>query len=163
RMGLRADIAHVVTSQTIANFGDLVQKSYHAEAGLEEIRRERGEALKKKDHGKFSSHLKPKGSPSKGKQQYSPRSPRVCDECGFPHAGECLRGKGVCYHCKQPGHMKHECPELKKQSGGSGTNRSKGRVYTLDATNSFISVECVKRLNLQSSPLIPPMTVSVAT
>ncbi|GAU31786.1 hypothetical protein TSUD_22320 [Trifolium subterraneum] len=193
RMGLRADIAHVVTMQPIANFGDLIQRSYHAESGLEEIRKERGEAMhKRKDHGKYNAHLKPKGSPSKGKQTYSPRSPRNCSECGFPHEGECPRAKGVCYYCRQPGHFKSECPKLKKQSEASGTTKSKGRVYSLDgkkiksdnalimdvcllgqneilvlfdcgATNSFISVDCVQRLNLQSSPLIPPMTVSVAT
>ncbi|GAU37258.1 hypothetical protein TSUD_319120 [Trifolium subterraneum] len=193
RMGLRADIAHVVTMQAIANFGDLVQRSYHVEAGLEEIRKERGEAMqKRKDHGKYNAHLKPKGSPSKGKQTYSPRSPCNCSECGFPHEGECPKAKGVCYYCRQPGHFKNECPKLKKQSETSGTTKSKGRVYSLDgnkiksdnalimdvyslgrdeilvlfdcgATNSFISVDCVERLNLQSSPLIPSMTVSVAT
>jgi hypothetical protein len=71
--------------------------------------------------------------------------------------------------------MKHECPELKKQSGSSGATKSKGRLYSLDGkevksnnalimnvcwlgqsevlvlfdcgtTNSFIVVYCVLRL-----------------
>ncbi|GAU12300.1 hypothetical protein TSUD_142090 [Trifolium subterraneum] len=149
RMGLRADIAHVVTMQPIANFGDLIQRSYHAEAGLEEIRKGRGEVMqKRKDHGKFNAHLKPKGSPSKGKHTYSPRSLCNCSECGFPHEGECPRAKGVCYYCRQPGHFKSECPKLKKQSKASGTTKSKGRVYSLDgkknkSNNALIMDVCL--------------------
>ncbi|GAU10603.1 hypothetical protein TSUD_418240, partial [Trifolium subterraneum] len=108
------------------------------------------------------------------------------------HHGECVKGKGVCFHCKQPGHYKNECPNLHGSGGSSGTIKSKGRVYSLDgeqargnnalivdichlgqsevvvlfdcgATNSFISVECVMRLGLSSTSLIPPMTVAVAT
>ncbi|PNX97451.1 hypothetical protein L195_g020680 [Trifolium pratense] len=72
RFGLRADIAHDVSMQQSANLGDLIQKSYHAEAGLSDIRKERGEAYnRKKDSGKFNSQLKPKGSPSKGKQHHA--------------------------------------------------------------------------------------------
>jgi hypothetical protein len=193
RFGLRADIAHDVSMQQVANFGDLVQKSYHAEANLKAIRRERGEAMqKKKDSGKYNLHLHTKGSLNKGKQNYSPRSPRKCPDCGNHHTGECMKGRGVCYHCKQPGHMRYECPELKKQGGASGTTKSKGRVYSLDgeeaksnnslimnvcllnqykvlvlfdcgATNYFIVVDCVMRLGLPSTLLVPPMTVSVAT
>ncbi|MCI67537.1 hypothetical protein A2U01_0088796, partial [Trifolium medium] len=32
RYGLRGDIAHAVSLQSIANFGDLIQKAYLAEA-----------------------------------------------------------------------------------------------------------------------------------
>ncbi|MCI42697.1 enzymatic polyprotein, partial [Trifolium medium] len=114
----------------------------------------------------------------------------LCPECGKSHGGECMKGKGVCYSCKQPGHMKHECPKWKSLGGAEGTTVSKGRVYTMDggkatsdnslivgkcligqfddfvlfdcgAKNSFISVECVKRLNLETSPLNPPMSVTV--
>jgi hypothetical protein len=85
RFGLRADIAHAVSMQQIANFGDLVQKSYHAEANLKAIRRERGEAMQKKDSGKYNLHLYTKGSPNKDKQNYSPRPPRKCSDCGNHH------------------------------------------------------------------------------
>ncbi|GAU22844.1 hypothetical protein TSUD_282110 [Trifolium subterraneum] len=120
RFGLRADIAHDVSTQQVASLGELIQKSYHAESSLEAVRKERFE------------------------------------------------GKGVYYHCTQPGHYKNECPKLQGSGGSSGTTRSKGRVYSLDgeqarATNSFISVECVMRLGLSSTSLIPPMTVAVAT
>jgi hypothetical protein len=88
--------------------------------------------------------------------------------------------------------MRNECPELRKQSGPGGSSKGKGRIYSLDgqmiksnnnlimdvcllgqsevlvlfdcgATNSFIYVDCVIRLGLPSVPLIPPITVAVAT
>ncbi|KAK2443611.1 hypothetical protein QL285_014700 [Trifolium repens] len=193
RFGLRADIAHDVSMQHITTFGDLVQKSYHAEADLGNIHKERSEAVqKRKDSGKFNLQVRTKGTTSKGKQSYSQRSPRNCAECGFPHSGECMKGKNMCYYCKQPGHYKHECPKLRRQGDSSGASKSKGRVFSLDgekvksnnalimdvcmlgqsevlvlfdcgATNSFIAVDCVQRLQLPSVPLIPPMTVAVAT
>ncbi|MCI71409.1 hypothetical protein A2U01_0092672, partial [Trifolium medium] len=43
-----------------------------------------------------------------------------------------MKGKGVCYFCKQPGHMKHECSKWKSLGGAEGTTVSKGRVYTMD-------------------------------
>ncbi|GAU51456.1 hypothetical protein TSUD_413530 [Trifolium subterraneum] len=193
RFGLRADIAHDVSMQQVASLGELIQKSYHAESGLEAMRKERFEVnQKRRDSGKYKEQLKPRGSPQKGKQNVPQRSHPACPECGVFHHGECMKGKGVCFHCKQPGHYKNECPKLHGSGGSSGTTRSKGRVYSLDgeqargnnaliidvcqlgqsevvvlfdcgATNSFISVECVMRLGLSSTSLIPPMTVAVAT
>ncbi|KAK2449583.1 hypothetical protein QL285_008768 [Trifolium repens] len=193
RFGLRADIAHDVAMQNVTNFGEMVQKSYHAEASLKDIQKERGEVFnKRKETGKFNFSLKTKGTSSKDKHNYSPRSPRKCLEYGSHHSGICMKGQGICYYCRKPGHMRNECPELKKQSGSGGPSRGKGRIYSLDgqmvksnnnlimdvcllgqsevlvlfdcgATNSFISVDCVVRLGLPSVPLIPPMTVAVAT
>ncbi|GAU50355.1 hypothetical protein TSUD_283640 [Trifolium subterraneum] len=193
RFGLRADIAHDVSMQQVASLGELIQKSYHAESGLEAMRKERFEVnQKRRDSGKYKEQLKPRGSPQKGKQNVSQRSHPACPECGMFHHGECMKGKGVCFHCKQPGHYKNECPKLHGSGGSSGTTKSKGRVYSLDgeqargnnalivdichlgqsevvvlfdcgATNSFISVEFVMRLGLSSTSLIPPMTVAVAT
>ncbi|GAU10177.1 hypothetical protein TSUD_418640, partial [Trifolium subterraneum] len=193
RFGLRADIAHDVSMLQVASLGELIQKSYHAESGLEAMRKERFEVnQKRRDSGKYKEQLKPRGSPSKGKQNFSQRSQQACPECGSIHNGECMKGKGVCFHCKQPGHYKNECPKLHGSGGSSGTTRSKGRVYSLEgeqargnnaliidvcqlgqsevvvlfdcgATNSFISVECVMRLGLSSTSLLPPMTVAVAT
>jgi hypothetical protein len=192
RFRLRADIAHDVAMQNVTNFGEMVQKSYHAEASLRDSQRERGDAMqRKKESGKFNFSLKTKGTYSKDKHNYSPRSPRKCPECGSHHSGTCMRGQGICYYCRKQGHMRNECPELKKQSGAEGS-KGKGRIYSLDghmiksnnnlimdvcllgqsevlvlfdcgATNSFISVDCVIRLGLPSVPLIPPMIVAVAT
>ncbi|GAU51374.1 hypothetical protein TSUD_413070 [Trifolium subterraneum] len=193
RFGLRADIAHDVSMQQVASLGELIQKSYHAESGLEAMRKERFEVnQKRRDSGKYKEQLKPKSSPQKGKQNVPQRSHPACPECGVFHHGECMKGKGVCFHCKQPGHYKNEYPKLHGSGGSSGTTKSKGRVYSLDgeqargnnaliidvcqlgqsevvvlfdcgATNSFISGECVMRLGLSSTSLIPPMTVAVAT
>ncbi|GAU50740.1 hypothetical protein TSUD_99100 [Trifolium subterraneum] len=193
RFGLRADIAHDVSMQQVASLGELIQKSYHAESSLEAVRKERFEVnQKRRDSGKYKEQLKPRGSPNKGKQGSSQRPQQSCSECGLPHSGECMKGKGVCYHCRQPGHYKNECPKLQGTGGSSGTTRSKGRVYSLDgerargnndliidvchlgqsevvvlfdcgATNSFIYVECVMRLGLYSTSLLPPMIVTVAT
>ncbi|GAU29982.1 hypothetical protein TSUD_360970 [Trifolium subterraneum] len=193
RFGLRADIAHDVSMQQLASLGELIQKSYHAESSLEAVRKERFEVnQKRRDSGKYKEQLKPRGSPSKGKQKFSQRPQQACSKCGSVHNGECMKGKYVCFHCKQPGHYKNECPKLHGSGGSSGTTGSKGRVYSLDgeqargnnaliidvchlgqsevvvlfdcgATNSFISVECVMRLGLSSTSLLPPMTVAVAT
>ncbi|MCI64630.1 hypothetical protein A2U01_0085888, partial [Trifolium medium] len=35
RYGLRGDIAHAVSLQNIANFGDLIQKAYSAETTID--------------------------------------------------------------------------------------------------------------------------------
>ncbi|TYK04681.1 gag-protease polyprotein [Cucumis melo var. makuwa] len=34
----------------------------------------------------------------------------VCHSCGRFHGGRCLAGSGVCYKCKQPGHIADFCP-----------------------------------------------------
>ncbi|MCI70870.1 hypothetical protein A2U01_0092133, partial [Trifolium medium] len=43
-----------------------------------------------------------------------------------------MKGKGVCYFCKQPGHIKNECPKWKSLGGAEGTTVSRGHVYTMD-------------------------------
>ncbi|MCI55653.1 hypothetical protein A2U01_0076904, partial [Trifolium medium] len=43
-----------------------------------------------------------------------------------------MKGKGVCYYCKQPRHMRNECPKWKSLGGEEGTMVSKGRVYTIN-------------------------------
>src|SRR4051812_37726069 len=83
--------------------------------------------------------------------------------------------------------MARNCPQNRNHVQGRGT----GRVYTLDAkktkgdnsliagtcfinghscfvqfdcgaTHSFVSLQCMKRLGLQATPLIPPMAVTTA-
>ncbi|GAU10189.1 hypothetical protein TSUD_420170, partial [Trifolium subterraneum] len=48
RFGLRADIAHDVSMHQVASLGELIQKSYHAESGLEAMRKERFEVNQKR-------------------------------------------------------------------------------------------------------------------
>ncbi|GAU50771.1 hypothetical protein TSUD_290990 [Trifolium subterraneum] len=145
RYGLRGDIAHVVSLQKIANFGDLTKKAYSAEATIDFANREKEASDQpRKDSGKFKQQLKAKGSPSKGKQTYSPQSPKTCSKCGNRHGGECMKGKRVCYLCKQPGHMKNDWPKWKNMGGAKGTTISKGKVYTMEGekvkgSNSLIA------------------------
>ncbi|GAU28976.1 hypothetical protein TSUD_391740, partial [Trifolium subterraneum] len=134
RFGLRADIAHDVSLQQVASLGELIQKSYHAESGLEAMRKERFEVnQKRRDSGKYKEQLKPRGSPSKGKQNFSQRSQQLHGSGG---SSGTTRSKGRVY----------------------SLDGEQAR-----ATNSFISVEYVMRLGLPSTSLIPPMTVAVAT
>ncbi|MCI43556.1 hypothetical protein A2U01_0064793, partial [Trifolium medium] len=52
RYGLRGDIAHAVSLQTIANFGDLIQKAYSAEATIDFANKERAAVnQQRKDFG----------------------------------------------------------------------------------------------------------------
>jgi hypothetical protein len=54
RFRLRAYIAHDVVMHQVNRFGEMVQKRYHAEASLNDIRKERGLVLqKRKDSGSF--------------------------------------------------------------------------------------------------------------
>jgi hypothetical protein len=63
---LRADIAHDVAMQQVTTFGEMVQKSYHAEASLNDSRKERVEVMQKKKYsGKYNLQLKTKGFSSK--------------------------------------------------------------------------------------------------
>ena len=41
-----------------------------------------------------------------------------CPHCGWNHLGECWKLQGVCFYCKEPRHMKRDCPKL----GGKGTS-----------------------------------------
>jgi hypothetical protein len=55
RFGLRVNIAHDVVMHQVTSFGEMVQKRYHAEATLNDIRKERGDVLQKtKVSGKYS-------------------------------------------------------------------------------------------------------------
>ncbi|XP_073138609.1 uncharacterized protein [Henckelia pumila] len=42
----------------------------------------------------------------------------ICRTCHRPHFGKCLKGSGVCFKCKKPGHMAKECSELRRPVQG---------------------------------------------
>ncbi|MCH80451.1 retrotransposon protein, partial [Trifolium medium] len=191
KYGLRGEIEHTVGQQDFTCFDDLVHKSLVAETSIAKTNREKSMAYEKKKD-KYHQQLKPKGPPQKGKQTQSPKNYPPCKNCGKAHLGECMKGLGVCFGCRQPGHIISDCPNRKNKGGAELTTTSKGRVYSLDgrkakanndliagmcyigqnlvrvlfdcgASNSFISNKCVEKLNLSVSQLTPPMTVSTAT
>lgn len=48
------------------------------------------------------------GSQSKKKNE------EACNNCGKKHKGTCLKGKSICYNCKQEDYIAPNCPEPKK-------------------------------------------------
>ncbi|MCI51216.1 hypothetical protein A2U01_0072460, partial [Trifolium medium] len=82
RYGLRGDIAHAVSFQNVANFGDLIQKAYSAEATINFANKEKAAMnQQRKDFGKYKQQLKVKEISSKGKQVQSSQTSRPCPEC----------------------------------------------------------------------------------
>ncbi|GAU18217.1 hypothetical protein TSUD_26810 [Trifolium subterraneum] len=90
RFGLRADIAHDVSMQQVASLGELIQKSYHAESGLEAMRKERFEVnQKRRDSGKYKEQLKPRVV-----------SKRVCQNCPVSVVGKIYHVDLICLPLK---------------------------------------------------------------
>ncbi|XP_045797932.1 uncharacterized protein LOC123892147 [Trifolium pratense] len=152
------------------------------------------EGYPRKESNKYNQHLKAKSSPNKGKQVQTSKSTQAggCNKCGNYHKGECLADQHICYQCKQPGHMKRECPLARKKGAIDLEMPKPARVYTLDAkkskgnnelitgkcylndepltvlfdcgaSHSFISLKCVNQLNLEVTPLSIPMVITTAT
>ena len=55
-----------------------------------------------------------KKRPLEGNQSSSSAKKTPCTDCGRLHNGECLMGKGVCFYCKKPGHLRDDCPASPK-------------------------------------------------
>ncbi|XP_050890537.1 uncharacterized protein LOC127095938 [Lathyrus oleraceus] len=134
-----------------------------------------------------SHQFRPRPRPYKRRQVQpaKPNHPLKCQVCKKSHSGRCAKNGIRCFKCQGEGHMVRECSQNKNQMQG----RSTGRVYTLDArkakrnnalidgtclvndhpcfvlfdygaTHSFVSIQCMKRLDLQEIPLSPPMVVT---
>ncbi|MCI45367.1 hypothetical protein A2U01_0066606, partial [Trifolium medium] len=59
RYGLRGYIAHAVSLQNIANFGDVIQKAYSAEATIDFANKDRATVnQQRKEFGKYKQQLK---------------------------------------------------------------------------------------------------------
>ncbi|MCI00062.1 hypothetical protein A2U01_0021078 [Trifolium medium] len=136
RYGLRGEIAHAVSLQHITDFGDLIQKAYSAEATINYARQEKEAVYQQRsDSEKFRQQLKVKNPSSKGKHVYSPQTTKPYFRCGNYHKNECMKGKGICYFCKQPGHMRNDCPKWKSLGGVEGSTKIKGHVYAMEGNS----------------------------
>lgn len=146
---------------------------------------------RKREDAKFHQNDRFKKEWNKGKNAMTGGSKvEGCPKCGKSHKGACLQGQWICYRCHAPGHLARERPMTKKGAGSEPKPQAKGRVFTLSgvkakgvdnliqgicflnneplvvlfdsgAIHSFISCDCVKRLNLSVSSL--PFQLSVTT
>jgi hypothetical protein len=117
---LRGVIEHIVGQQDFTCFDNLDHKSLVAETSLAKTNRERSMAYEKRKE-KYQQQLKPKGSPQKGKKRQSPKNYPPCKNCGKAHLGECMKGLGVCFGCRQLGHIISDCPNRKNKGGAELT------------------------------------------
>ncbi|KAD4385760.1 hypothetical protein E3N88_25929 [Mikania micrantha] len=73
-----------------------------------------------------------------------------CNTCGKHHRGICHRARGNCFRCGQTGHMIRDCPQPDKKNnvGASTSLNTKGRVFSLTATDAA-SAPAAKRKRLR--------------
>ncbi|CAA0832545.1 Unknown protein, partial [Striga hermonthica] len=64
----------------------------------------------------------------------------TCATCGRHHTGECLVRRGICFHCRRPGHLRGYCPDRAQRQQGQRQRQlapnqpcgAPARVYALD-------------------------------
>ncbi|XP_058766954.1 uncharacterized protein LOC131640584 [Vicia villosa] len=189
KIGLRGDIDYCVGQQRYNTYSEILEQCYITEQSLKKIQLEKEQDKPSQDeYRRTRQHLKPRGSPSKGKQNQNvrPSHPPLCRSCKRNHFGSCKTGEGgKCYICDKEGHFARSCPNKNRQGGTTG------RVYTLNArkakgnheliagtclvnnqkclilidcgaSHSFISPQCVQRLGLEIFPLVSAMVIGTA-
>ena len=132
-------------------------------------------------------------NPGKGRQMPVKVPLPPCNKCRKFHGSKpCLFGQNVCYRCGKPRHYAKDCNTRKPLNNLMLRPQTKGRVFTLSgeeatqspdmikgicfikntflialfdsrAMHSFISIDCVKKLNLPLSPLPFDFLVSTLT
>ncbi|XP_050875592.1 uncharacterized protein LOC127079226 [Lathyrus oleraceus] len=188
--GLRGEISHSVSQREFTTYAELLRQCYVAENSLKKVQEERDQyRIGQKDQGRADNQFRPRPQCFKGKQvqHVRPNHPPQCRVCKKSHFGRCVGSVIRCFTCQREGHMARDYPQNKIQMQG----RNIGRVYTLDARkarsnnaliagmclvndhpyfvlfdcgekHSFVSIQCMKRLGLQTIPLTPPMVVTTA-
>ncbi|GAU36214.1 hypothetical protein TSUD_363690 [Trifolium subterraneum] len=160
--GLRPDIKHIIGFVEIRNFTTLVAKA--------RICDEDGKAKSnyfKVVRGKSQDRVKPYEVKGKGSARSGKGKEKVDNDKCY-RSKECKATTPTCFNCGEEGHKSLECKKPKKVTGkvfalnGEGAdqvdNLIRGTCFIHDtpliaiidtgATHSFISMDCMKRLNI---------------
>lgn len=127
---LNANVAHSVSQREFTTYAECLRKCYVSENSLKRIQDEKNRNKASfKEQGRWGQHQKPRNSQSMKKYGYVDRLaiPPQCDKCKRRHNGECYGIQKTCYNCGSPDHFKKDFPV---------PNKTKGRVFTLDARKS---------------------------
>ncbi|KAK2444363.1 cleavage and polyadenylation specificity factor subunit [Trifolium repens] len=183
------NFANLVNKSNICDLDGKAKTSYYKEMNDKKERSlDRGKPYDKRNKGKVGgSGEKGKNANDKcykcgvlGHRFYDcPKGDR-CFKCGeFGHKADVCKKKVSCFNCGEEGHKSPECKKPKKAVGklfalsGDGAeqvdNLIRGTCFIYDtpliaivdtgATHSFISFECMKRLNIHVSEMLGCMEI----
>ncbi|WJX89958.1 hypothetical protein P8452_71908 [Trifolium repens] len=183
------NFANLVNKSNTYDLDGKAKTSYYKEVHDRKGKnQDRGKPYDKKSKGKFGgSGGKGKGDNDKWYKcgvlgHHSHECPRgdKCFKCGeFGHKADACKKKISCFNCGEEGHKSPECKKPKKAVGkvfalsGDGAeqvdNLIRGTCFIYDtpliaivdtgATHSFISFECMKRLNISVSEMLGCMEI----
>ncbi|KAK2427684.1 putative mitochondrial protein [Trifolium repens] len=183
------NFANLVNKSNICDLDEKAKTSYYKEMNDKRGKgQDRGKPYDKRNKGKVGgSGERGKNDNDKcykcgvlGHRSYDcPKGDR-CFRCGeFGHKVDACKKKVTCFNCGEEGHKSPECKKPKKATGkvfalsGDGSeqvdNLIRGTCFIYDtpliaivdtgATHSFISFECMKRLNIPVSEMLGCMEI----
>ncbi|CAJ2632997.1 unnamed protein product [Trifolium pratense] len=184
--GLRPEIKHLIGFSEIRDFPTLVNKSRICDEDGRARANHYKMANEKK--GKDGNRWKPYDNKGKRKGESSGKKTTEnydkekvkCYRCGgFGHKSFECKKNAVCFNCNEEGHKSPKCKKPKKNGGnvfaldGGDANVTdnliRGTCFIHDtplcaiidtgATHSFISIWCVKRLNLETTVMSKCMVI----
>ncbi|KAL8512402.1 hypothetical protein ACS0TY_018765 [Phlomoides rotata] len=117
RNGLRPEIRNVLSGQGLATLAETYERAEEVAASLEmdvpKQREEQNSWKRKWEEPNSKDQNKSSRTQGSGEQtsQGEASDKPMCTTCGKNHRGECLKGQGKCFKCRQPGHQAHNCPD----------------------------------------------------